>query len=294
VDTVGGSYPVPFLEFRGWLRFDVTSLYRAWVDGSTENLGVEASIDNSYCVNGDEFVVYTSDYLDTDGDGVLDVSDNCPTIANLDQSDQDGDGLGNACDPCPLDAGNDGDADGVCGNLDNCPGSANSDQIDRDADGDGDACDPCPLDGANDADGDAVCGDVDNCPTAANPDQSDSDGDGAGDACDTTGPDLLGAWRSMVTYNSGKTVKGTLRVSNVGDRATVAFRVSYWLMSGGASRLLSTAYVSGIQARSYRDVYFSYTSTTSLKGKQIVAAIDSLNQVRERNEGNNAATTLVP
>lgn len=35
---------------------------------------------------------------DTDGDGVPDSSDNCPTVANSDQADADGDGLGNACD----------------------------------------------------------------------------------------------------------------------------------------------------------------------------------------------------
>jgi hypothetical protein len=35
---------------------------------------------------------------DTDGDGISDASDNCPTVSNADQLDQDGDGMGNACD----------------------------------------------------------------------------------------------------------------------------------------------------------------------------------------------------
>jgi hypothetical protein len=38
---------------------------------------------------------------DEDGDGVPDVLDNCPHIANADQADADGDGVGDVCDPEP-------------------------------------------------------------------------------------------------------------------------------------------------------------------------------------------------
>lgn len=52
--------------------------------------------------------------LDSDGDGIPDVRDNCPTVANADQADEDGDQIGDACDPCPPFAGtNDSDHDGV-------------------------------------------------------------------------------------------------------------------------------------------------------------------------------------
>lgn len=37
---------------------------------------------------------------DSDGDGVPDVSDNCPAVANPDQADRDGDDAGDACDEC--------------------------------------------------------------------------------------------------------------------------------------------------------------------------------------------------
>jgi hypothetical protein len=38
---------------------------------------------------------------DEDGDGVPDVVDNCPHVANADQADTDGDGVGDECDPLP-------------------------------------------------------------------------------------------------------------------------------------------------------------------------------------------------
>jgi hypothetical protein len=38
---------------------------------------------------------------DEDGDGVPDVRDNCPQLANPDQADRDGDGVGDVCDPEP-------------------------------------------------------------------------------------------------------------------------------------------------------------------------------------------------
>jgi parallel beta helix pectate lyase-like protein/thrombospondin type 3 repeat protein len=58
--------------------------------------------------------------VDRDGDGLPDVADNCPLVANPGQEDQDGDGRG---DPC-----------------DNCPTVPNPDQADSDQDGIGDAC----------------------------------------------------------------------------------------------------------------------------------------------------------
>ncbi|MCH1580749.1 MAG: thrombospondin type 3 repeat-containing protein [Luminiphilus sp.] len=106
---------------------------------------------------------------DSDGDGILDSSDNCPVISNADQLDTDGDGLGDVCD-------DDRDNDGVLDSSDNCPVISNADQLDTDGDGLGDVCD-------DDRDNDGISDTSDNCPLVSNPNQSDSLDNGVGDAC---------------------------------------------------------------------------------------------------------------
>ncbi len=134
---------------------------------------------------------------DDDGDGIVTLLDNCPTVANPDQRDSDGNRIGDAC--------GDGDNDTINDTLDNCPAVANTDQLDTNANGLGDACDSdddsdsvadetdaCPLvagsaaaQGCPDADNDGLRDSADNCPTTLNNDQLDTDADGQGDACDT-------------------------------------------------------------------------------------------------------------
>lgn len=61
--------------------------------------------------------------LDTDGDGIIDDCDNCPTVSNADQADCDSDGIGDACtiadcqgDPSCMDRDQDDVPDG-CQNI---------------------------------------------------------------------------------------------------------------------------------------------------------------------------------
>jgi hypothetical protein len=104
------------------------------------------------------------DLTDRDCDGIDNLVDNCPELADANQNDNDADGLGDPCDP-------DDDNDGILDGVDNCPKTANPQQGDLDKDQIGDACDP-------DIDGDGKLNDADNCPLVANPDQADTDGDG--------------------------------------------------------------------------------------------------------------------
>jgi hypothetical protein len=78
---------------------------------------------------------------DTDGDGIANSVDNCPTIANPDQADANGNGIGNVCEALAADA----DGDGIPDSVDNCPTTVNPDQADTDHDGIGNVCDPTPL-----------------------------------------------------------------------------------------------------------------------------------------------------
>ncbi|XP_046592163.1 cartilage oligomeric matrix protein isoform X1 [Neodiprion lecontei] len=137
---------------------------------------------------------------DIDNDGIINIHDNCPWKANVDQSDRDRDGLGDVCDNCPYssnadqrdsdrdnvgdacDTGADRDGDGFQDDRDNCPDVANGDQADTDKDSIGDACD-------DDKDGDGIPDDRDNCPYSYNPEQLRPGYDFRKDKCKTDADD---------------------------------------------------------------------------------------------------------
>ena len=151
-----------------------------WLWSAPGGINLECNWDGPHC-----FVI-DSTYKDTDGDGLLDVVDNCPLIANPLQEDLDGDGVGDSCDICPgFDDTLDADGDGVPDGCDVCPGF--NDNADADSDGIADGCDGCPNDynpDQLDGDNDGVQDSCDNCINIVNPAQEDIDNDDIGDICD--------------------------------------------------------------------------------------------------------------
>jgi outer membrane protein OmpA-like peptidoglycan-associated protein len=133
--------------------------------------------------------------VDTDGDGIADGEDKCPTIPGLAKyggcplTDLDSDGIGDADDKCPTVKGlakyagcpiPDTDSDGVNDEMDKCPtvyGSKNYNGCpapDTDSDGVNDDSDRCPTIAGfaryhgcpiPDTDGDGVNDEMDKCPT---------------------------------------------------------------------------------------------------------------------------------
>ena len=108
VDTVASLCPPPATDQRGVIRFQ----------GEACDVGaVEVE-------------------PDADGDGVIDLTDNCRDVANPAQTDTDGDTQGNECDV-------DNDGDGTPDASDAFPLDKNE-QKDSDGDGIGDNADPTP------------------------------------------------------------------------------------------------------------------------------------------------------
>ncbi len=64
------------------------------VTASSTNTGGQGTTNNESFA----FRVTGPAIVDTDGDGVADSADNCPSVANANQADADGDGLGDVCD----------------------------------------------------------------------------------------------------------------------------------------------------------------------------------------------------
>lgn len=153
---------------------------------------------------------------DIDGDGIIDLEDDCPAIAGLSSlrgcPDGDGDGIADKSDDCPQTAGiakfagcPDSDNDGIKDSDDGCPTEAGPKDnngcpiMDSDNDGVMDSDDKCPNEVGPksnngcpivvvDSDNDGVPDEADSCPQVAGIAKfngcPDTDGDGVQDSKD--------------------------------------------------------------------------------------------------------------
>ncbi len=212
---------------------------RNGIDSCTETKGVAA---NNGCaavaavaapVVVEEIVAeetITIEPVDTDGDGIIDDNDECPTEAGINGNacpigDTDNDGVLDDADECPDTMGSalsngcpaDTDGDGFNDMNDNCPSIAGTEEgcpLDTDADGVPDASDICPAEAGlkvnngcpADADGDGITDANDQCPDTAGVEaaggcpavvEADTDADGIVDTVDNC-PSIKG-----VAENSG-------------------------------------------------------------------------------------------
>ncbi len=163
---------------------------------------------------------------DRDGDGISDLTDECPNLAGPYElggcPDTDGDGIRDIEDACVNSPGlavyngcPDTDGDGVIDSADKCPEERGLPYVDGcpDADGDGvadaddrcvDEAGPADLQGCPDSDGDGIINRLDECPDEAGTVEndgcpgraSDRDGDGTSDDMDQC-PDAPGPANTM-------------------------------------------------------------------------------------------------
>ncbi|MFZ9882768.1 MAG: proprotein convertase P-domain-containing protein, partial [Phycisphaerales bacterium] len=187
--------------------FASVTIVGTWTVKITDNAGGAAGSVSSVTVD-----VNPGDPVDSDGDGVFDGNDGCPSDANktapgqcgcgVADTDTDGDGVANCVDQCPNDSGK------------SEPGQCGCGVPDTDSDGDGTAncVDLCPNDVAKIAPGACGCGIAD----------TDADTDGTADCLEVSPVVAMSALDDAVA--PGETIVVRVASGNPGS-VVVAARV---------------------------------------------------------------------
>lgn len=213
---------------------------------------------------------FKSKAKDTDGDGIIDSVDQCPTEAEdkdgyedrdgCPDPDNDQDGILDGADRCPNQPGpaenngcpdTDRDGDGILDRLDQCPDKAGSQADhgcplpDKDADGVLDKNDKCPdqpgpaaLGGCPDKDGDGIADKDDKCPDQAGPGIfggcPDKDGDGIPDKDDKC-PDQPETWNGFEDTDGCPDVVPVILTKFMGTIKGITFKT-------GKAEIIKTSY----------------------------------------------------
>ncbi|MEZ4950037.1 MAG: OmpA family protein [Saprospiraceae bacterium] len=182
-------------RFAPHLYLNAQTEYRLGIDDLRDNL--QHSVGFMYLIGDYEKKeeIIEVENPDTDGDGIADADDDCPTEPGKAElngcPDGDMDGVADKDDACPKVAGlaslngcPDTDGDGITDSEDKCPNAAGSPGLggcpDSDGDGIADPDDECPneagkvaLKGCPDSDNDGVANAVDKCPNTPGPKSND-------------------------------------------------------------------------------------------------------------------------
>ena len=237
---------------------------------------------------------------DSDGDGVYDKEDACPTEAGPAENrgcpwpDTDGDGVLDKDDSCATQAGPaankgcpwpDTDGDGVLDKDDQCPSVAGTLNGCPDSDGDGikDSEDNCPnvagiaaMGGCPDSDGDGVKDSDDQCPNVAGTLNGcpDSDGDGIRDQDDTC-PRIAGISGNNGCPEVKEEVKEALdlAVKNIQfNSGSDVLKTSSYASLNRVAELMSENTAFGLKLSGYTDNTGNMDSNLELSKRRAAAA----------------------
>ncbi|HTV24012.1 MAG TPA: OmpA family protein [Polyangiaceae bacterium] len=219
LNEVSGNDSEPAFHFGGGAKLNVAHDLSLRVDvrDSITRRGIGSHPDNIEALAGANLVFGRAPAAppDSDRDGVVDESDQCPLESGTSPSgcpirDSDGDGIMDPDDRCVREAGvaptgcpvRDADGDGVVDADDQCiseVGGAPTGCPDRDGDGFLDRADQCPdVAGVNpngcpaDADGDGIVGADDRCPDEAETLNGIDDADGCPDELPAAVQEFMG------------------------------------------------------------------------------------------------------
>lgn len=112
------------------------------------------------------------------------------------------------------------------------------------------------------------------------------------------GIDLTGGWKCLKAPRSQRCLEGTFNVINLGSQKAGSFNVAFYLSEDGfhlGKLLQKTPFLLGLKA-GMNNIRFLLrpSDTSSLRGKYVVAFVDSDNQIIENNKANNKVAQQIP